>query len=186
MAKLDNASISQLTVQLDSLKERCIKIDNKLTQTENRCFVFEAHQFPKRSLTLLGYVKQIEKTLRSLQNIINKQNQELLIKIECDQFVTQFQLLLQLVQSIERGKADLLYKSYSSPKEKIFQQLKKQAEYEHRLLTMIAEQEELLVDDDNCDRAYVKEKLEVLKIRFHKCNTFTQKLEFQLEEINDE
>lgn len=186
MAQLDSASIAQLNVQLSALKRRCSAIDSKLTQTENRCFVFEAHQFPKRSLTLLGYLSQVEKTLNSLQSSIEKKRDELLIKIECEQFVTQFQLLIQLVQSIEKGKASLLYKSYSSQKEKIFQQLKKQSEYEHRLLAMIAEQEELLADDPSCDRAYTKEKIDALKIRFHKCNTFTQKLEFQLEEIDDE
>jgi primosomal replication protein N'' len=51
---------------------------------------------------------------------------------------------------------------------------------------MIAEQEEILASNEQCDRAYIKQKIEALKIRFHKCNTFTQKLEFQLEEINDE
>ncbi|GLS91689.1 hypothetical protein GCM10007916_27580 [Psychromonas marina] len=186
MAQLDNASILQLRGQLTALQARCIKIDLQLTQTENRCFVFEAHQFSKRSLTLIGYFNQVEKTLNSLQNSIDNKRQELLIKIECEQFVNQFQLLMQLVQSIEKGKAALLYKSYSSPKEKIFQQLKKQSEYEHRLLTMIAEQEELLSSGEECNRSYTKEKIEALKIRFHKCNTFTQKLEFQLEEINDE
>ena len=186
MAKLDDTSIAQLKEQVSALKIRCTKIDSELKQTENRCFVFEAHQFPKRSLTLLGYLHQIEKTLNSLQNSINKNRQDLLIKIECEQFVTQFQLLLQLVQSVEKGKAALLYKSYSSPKEKIFQQLQKQSEYEHRLLAMISEQEEKLADDPSCDRVYVKEKIEALKVRFHKCNSFTQKLEFQLEDINDE
>ncbi|MEI6897350.1 MAG: primosomal replication protein PriC [Psychromonas sp.] len=186
MAELDKTSILQLKTQLSSLKARCIKIDKMLTQTENRCFVFEVHQFSTRSLTLLGYFQQIEKTFNSLQSSMHNNRQALLIKIECEQFVMQFQLLQQLVQSIEKGKASLLYKSYSAPKEKIFQQLKKQSEYEHRLLTMIAEQEELLAQDGQRNRAYIKEKIEALKIRFHKCNTFTQKLEFQLEEINDE
>lgn len=186
MAELDSRSIQQLRVQLNALKIRCSKIDREITQTENRCFVFEAHQFATRSLTLVGYLTQIEKKLNSLQSCINKKRSELLIKIECEQFVRQFQLLLQLVQSIEKGKASLLYKSYSLPKEKIFQQLKKQSEYEHRLLTMIAEQEEILADNNDCDRAYCKEKIAALKIRFQKCNHFTQKLEFQLEEIEDE
>jgi primosomal protein N'' len=186
MAHLDSGAIHQLSTQLMALKARCNKIDSQIKQTENRCFVFETHQFPKRSLTLLGYLTQIEKTLKSLENCINKKRAELLIKIECEQFVNQFQLLLQLVQSVEHGKAALLYKSYSSPKEQIFQQLQKQSEYEHRLITMIAEQEELLASEDNCDRAYIKEKIEALKSRFQKCNTFTQKLEFQLEEIDDE
>lgn len=186
MAELDQKSITQLRKQLNELKPRCVRIDAQITQTENRCFVFEAHQFPKRSLTLVGYFNQIAKTLDSLQDSLVKKRQEILIKIECEQFVTQFQLLLQLVQSIENGKASLLYKSYSSQKEKIFQQLQKQSEYEHRLLTMIAEQEEILASGEQCDRSYVKEKIDALKIRFQKCNTFTQKLEFQLEEINDE
>ncbi|MCP4326099.1 MAG: primosomal protein [Psychromonas sp.] len=186
MAQLDSGSIAPLEKQLVALKLRCTKIDSELKQTENRCFVFEAHQFSKRSLTLMGYLNQIEHTLDSLKSSIDKNRAELLIKIECEQFVTQFQLLLQLVQSIENGKASLLYKSYSSPKEKIFQQLQKQSEYEHRLLAMIAEQEEILADDSQCDRAYVKEKIDALKIRFQKCNSFTQKLEFQLEDLEDE
>lgn len=186
MVQLDNASIKQLKTQLNALKLRCIKIDAVLTQTENRCFVFEAHQFSTRSLTLMGYFEQVEKTLTSLQSSIDKNRQQLLIKIECEQFVTQFQLLIQLVQSIEKGKSELLYKSYSSPKEKIYQQLQKQAEYEHRLIAMIAEQEELLASGEPCDRSYTKEKIDALKVRFQKCNTYTQKLEFQLEDINDE
>jgi len=186
MAQLNSASIAPLKKQLSSLKLRCTKIDAELKQTENRCFVFEAHQFSKRSLTLMGYLNQVEQTLNTLIASIDKNRSELLIKIECEQFVTQFQLLLQLVQSIENGKGSLLYKSYSSPKEKIFQQLKKQSEYEHRLLAMIAEQEEILADDSQCDRTYVKEKIDALKIRFQKCNSFTQKLEFQLEDLEDE
>jgi len=186
MAQLDRASMLQLTHQLNALKARCKKIDSELTQTENRCFVFEAHQFSKRSLTLMGYLTQIEKTLTSLQSSVDKKREELLIQIECEQFITQFQLLMQLVQSIEKGKASLLYKSYSSPKEKIFQQLKKQSEYEQRLITMIAEQEEYLADGRSENPSYTKEKIEALKIRFQKCNSFTQKLEFQLEEIDDE
>ncbi len=49
MAQLDAASIIQLSVQLNALKVRCTKIDSELSQTENRCFVFEVHQFSKRS-----------------------------------------------------------------------------------------------------------------------------------------
>lgn len=186
MAQLDNTALAQLGSQLSTLKVRCRKIDSELTQTENRCFVFEVHQFSKRSLTLIGYLIQIEKTLTSLQMSVEKKREDILIKIECEQFFSQFQLLMQLVQSIEKGNASLLYKSYSSPKEKIFQQLQKQSEYEHRLITMIAEQEELLADNKSDNRSYTKEKIDALKIRFQKCNSFTQKLEFQLEEIDDE
>ncbi|WP_413699217.1 primosomal replication protein PriC [Psychromonas sp. KJ10-10] len=186
MAQLNSDSIETLRVQLNSLKSRCIKIDSELKQTENRCFMFEAHQFPKQSLTLNGYTVQIESTLQSLQKCIESNRSELLIKIECEQFITQFQLLLQLVQSIESGKASVFYKSFSSQKEKIFQQLKKQSEYEHRLLTMISEQEEILANNEDCHRPTVKEKIQALKIRFEKCNNFTQKLEFQLEELKDE
>lgn len=186
MVQLDARSIRQLKTQLAALETRCTQIDARLTQTENRCFVFEAHQFSKRSLTLMGYFTQLNATFESLQGSLAKQRQEMLIKIACEKFVNQFQLLIQLVQSIEKGKADLLYKSYSSPKEKIYQQLQKQADYEHRLLAMIAEQEELLASGAPCDRAYTKEKIEALKVRFQKCNSFTQKLEFQLEEIDNE
>ena len=186
MAQLNSDFIETLRVQLNALKTRCIKIDSEIKQTENRCFMFEAHQFPKQSLTLIGYIIQIENTLQSLQKCIQNKRSELLIKIECEQFINQFQLLLQLVQSIESGKASVFYKSYSSQKEKIFQQLKKQSEYEHRLLTMISEQEEILANNEHCHRPAIKEKIEVLKLRFEKCNSFTQKLEFQLEELKDE
>lgn len=185
MDQLDHSSLTQLKTQLNALKVRCVQIDSKIKQTENRHFSFEAHQFSKPSLSLLGYLTQIEKTLNSLKESVDKKRLALLIRIECEQFVTQFQLLLQLVLSIEKGNASLLYNTYSSPKEKIFQQLKKQSEYEHRLLTMIAEQEELLADYNNQDRAYTKEKIGALKIRFQKCNSYTQKLEFQLEELTE-
>ena len=126
------------------------------------------------------------KTFNSLQEAIKKQLPEPLIKHECEHFVGQFQVLLQLVQGLERGEADLLYKSYSSPKEQIYQQLQKQYQYEHRLLNMISEQEEILANSGSQEKSYIKEKIEALKIRYQKCNTFTQKLEFKLEDIKDE
>lgn len=181
-----HALLKQLQDQLDDLRQRCAKLDAAIKQTENHCFAFEVHLFQKRSLSLGGYIEQISRTFRSLQEAISKQLPESLIKYECQLFIGQFQVLLQLVQGLERGEAELLYKSYSSPKEQIYQHLQKQYDYEQRLLTMIAEQEELLPDSGSANRAYIKEKIAALKVRYQKCNAFTQKLEFKLEEISDE
>ena len=178
--------LDKLETQLLDLKARCVQLDNTIKQTENQCFVFEVHLFPKRSLTLSGYIEQVEKTYRSLCDAINKQRQNVLIKHECEHFIGQFQVLLKLVQGLENGDAKLLYKSYSSLKEQIFQRLQKQYDYEHRLLNMISEQEDLLLNSLLKDKAYIKEKIAALKVRYQKCNTFTQKLEFQLEEIQDD
>ena len=178
--------LKQLKDQLDDLSRRCSQLDGTVKQTENHCFVFEVHLFPKRSLSLGGYIEQITKTFNSLQEAINKQLSEPLIKHECELFVGQFQVLLKLVQGLEKGDAKLLYKSYSSPKEQIYQHLQKQYEYEHRLLNMISEQEDLLLNCRYQDKPYIKEKIAALKIRYQKCNNFTQKLEFKLEEIADE
>ena len=90
------------------------------------------------------------------------------------------------MQGLEKGEAELLYKSYSSPKEQVYQQLQKQYGYEHRLLNMISEQEDLLLSCAVENSAYIKEKIAALKKRYQKCNAFTQKLEFKLDEIEDE
>ena len=126
MDKINNLPIKQLQQQLDELHTRCKLLDKKVKQTENKCFVFEAHIFSSRSLTLCGYLIQIEQTLQSLQNALDKALPEALISFECELFVNQFQVLLQLVQNLEKGKAEKLYKSYSSIKESIFQNLQKQ------------------------------------------------------------
>ena len=182
----DQQLLKKLSDQLDDLSERCIKLDASTKQSENHCFVFAVHLFPKRYLTLGGYIDHIKNTLNSLRETILKKRPELLIKHECELFVNQFQVLLKLVQGLEKGNAKLLYKSYSSLKEEIYQHLQKQYQYEHRLLNMISEQEELLQSNTAENSAYIKEKIAALKVRYQKCNTFTQKLEFQLEEIQDE
>lgn len=178
--------LTQLRTQLDELEVRCKQLDLSIKQAENQCFVFEVHLFPKRCLNLAGYIDQISETYDSLQKAITTQAMEQLIKIECERFINQFKVLLNLVQGLEKGEAKLLYKSYSSQKEQIFQKLQKQYDYEHRLLNMISEQEDLLITINNSEKAYIKEKIDALKVRYQKCNTFTQKLEFQLEEIQDE
>lgn len=178
--------LTQLKNQLDDLRERCTQLDASIKQTENHCFVFEAHIFPKRCLSLGGYIEQMTKTFDSLQETIHKKLPEQLIKHKCELFVGQFQVMLKLVQGLEKGEAELLYKSYSSPKEQIYQQLQKQYQYEHRLLNMISEQEDLLLNCRSQDKPYIKETIAALKIRYQKCNNFTQKLEFKLEEIQDE
>ena len=178
--------VAQLRTQLNELSLRCQQLDNTIKQTENHCFVFEVHIFSKRSLSLTGYIEQMQQTLNSLQEAINKQLPELLIQHECELFISQFHVLLKLVQGLEKGQATRLYKSYSVPKEQIFQQLQKQYQYEHRLLEMISEQEEILARGDTGQNSYIKEKIAALKIRYQKCNTFTQKLEFKLEENKDD
>ncbi|MFT6985937.1 MAG: primosomal protein N'' [Psychromonas sp.] len=178
--------LNQLEEQLRDLSTRCKKLDSEIKQSENHCFVFEVHLFPKRCFSLKGYIEQIQKTFNSLQKAIHKQLPEFLIKHECELFTGQFHLLLQLVQGLEKGKAELLYKSYSSQKEQIYQHLQKQYRYEHRLLDMISEQEEKLTKSPYEEKSYIKEKIEALKIRYQKCNTYTQKLEFKLEDIKDE
>jgi primosomal protein N'' len=181
-----NLPIEQLDKQLNALRERCAVLDESIRQTENKCFVFEVHIFPKRCLTLLGYIQQIEHTAQSLQDALDKDLPEALIAFECTLFIDQFQVLLQLVQSLEKGKADILYKSYSSIKENIYQQLQKQYHYEERLLNMIAEQEELISNSTPEQKIDIKEKIEVLKGRYQKCNSYTQMLEFKLQDSSDE
>lgn len=181
-----NILLQQLKEQLEDLSKRCTTLDKCIKQTENHCFVFEIHIFSSRSLSLAGYIKQLQTTLHSLHEVINKKLPEGLIKLECEHFVEQFHVLLQLVQGLEKGEAKLLYKSYSAPKEQIFQHLQKQYQYEHRLLDMISEQEELLARSSMAEKSYIKEKIAALKIRYQKCNTFTQKLEFKLEETKDD
>lgn len=176
----------KLKAPLDDLNARCSQLDASIEQTENHCFVFEIHLFSKRSLSLTGYFAQINNTYLSLQEAVEKKLPESLIKHESNRLIAQFQVLQKLVQGLEKGKAKLLYRSYSFPKEQIYQQLKKQSEYEHRLLAMISEQEELLVNCEPKARIYIKEKIAALKVRYQKCNAFTQKLEFKLEEIKDE
>jgi len=188
MAKLTAGSlpIMQLHKQLDALSKRCAILDASVRQTENKCFVFEVHIFPKRCLTLCGYIEQIENTFQSLQSALDKNLPEALVAFECELFIGQFQILLQLVQNLEKGQAEKLFKSYSSVKENIYQHLQKQYHYEERLLNMIAEQEELLVASNHQLKMYIKEKIELLKIRYQKCNNYTQKLEFKLQDISDE
>lgn len=178
--------LQQLKEQLDDLSTRCQELDNSVKQTENNCFVFEVHLFPKRCLSLAGYIEQITNTYHSLNKAAGNNMNETVFKIECERYIGQFQVLLNLVQRLEQGDAKLLYKSYSSVKENLFQKLQKQYQYEHRLLNMIGEQEELYIKSEQDAQPYIKEKIAALKIRYQKCNTFTQKLEFQMEEIQDE
>lgn len=181
-----NLPIEQLNKQLNELSKRCKVLDGSIRQTENKCFVFEVHIFPKRCLTLSGYIQQIEHTAQSLKNTLDKNLPEALIAFECKLFIDQFQVLLQLVQSLEKGEAEILYKSYSSIKENIYQQLQKQYHYEERLLNMIAVQEELIINSNHPQISDIKEKIEILKGRYQKCNSYTQMLEFKLQDISDE
>ena len=178
--------LNQLKTALDDLQLRCTHLDKTVKQTENHYFAFEVHIFNKQSLSLQGYFDQIEKTYQSLSETINKKMEEAIIKHESELLIAQFQLLLQLVNGLEKGDATVLYQSYSPVKEKIYQHLKKQHQYEKRLITMISEQEELIKQEFGEQLIYAKERLEALKVRFQKCNTFTQKLEFQLEAMEDE
>lgn len=178
--------LTALQNQLNDLSRRCQVLDKNIKQTENNNFVFEIHIFSKRSLALSGYIQQLQNTYNNLQDVIKKNLPDALIKLECEHFIEQFHVLLKLVQGLEKGEAKLLYHSFSKPKEQIYQQLQKQYQYEHRLLAMISEQEELLVKTARDQKSYIKEKIQALKIRYQKCNTFTQKLEFKLDEIKDD
>ena len=114
MAKLTHREVmayqkllNQLKEQLEDLNQRCVHLDDTVKQTENHCFVFEVHIFSKRSLSLVGYIEQIQKTYDSLENAINKQLSESLVKHECERYLGQFQVLLKLVQGLEKGDAKL-------------------------------------------------------------------------------
>ncbi|HHZ84401.1 MAG TPA: hypothetical protein EYN62_01345, partial [Gammaproteobacteria bacterium] len=129
---------------------------------------------------------QLEKTYQSFVGCVqNKMNDEI-IKYQSELFIAKFKLLLQLVNDLEKGNAAVLYQSYSPIKEKIYQHLHKQYQYEHRLISMRAEQEEMIKAHSGDKLIYIKEKIQALKIRLQKCNTFTQKLEFQLEALNND
>lgn len=193
MVKLNTSHLSEykqllqaLQNQIDELSLRCKALDQTVKQTENNNFVFEIHIFSKRSLTLSGYIQQLQQTYNYLQDVIIKHLPDALIKLECEHFIEQYHVLFKLVQGLEKGEAKLLYHSYSKPKEQIYQHLQKQYQYEHRLIAMISEQEELLTLTGRGNRSYIKEKIAALKIRYEKCNSFTQKLEFKLDEIKDE
>ena len=186
MALKYQSLLEQLKIALNDLQFRCSQLDKTTKQTENHYFAFDVHIFHKQSLSLQGYFEQVEKTYFSLSETIEKKMSEDVIKHESELLVSQFQLLLQLVNGLEKGDATVLYQSYSPVKEKIYQHLKKQYQYEKRLITMIGEQEELLKAQFGEQLIYAKERLEALKVRFQKCNTFTQKLEFQLESLEDE
>ena len=178
--------LDQLKTPLADLQSRCTQLDTTVQQTENHFFDFEVHLFNKQSLTLQGYFQQVDKTYQSFVSCVQKKMNDKIIIHESELLIAQFQLLLQLVRDLEQGKAPFLYQSYSQIKEKIYQHLRKQYTYEKRLIAMRAEQEELITEHCGDELIYTKEKIQALKIRLQKCNTFTQKLEFQLEALNNE
>jgi len=178
--------LDQLKTSLSSLQLRCTQLDKTVKQTENHFFAFSVHLFNKQSLTLQGYFQQVDKTYHTFIDCLQKKMNDKIIKHESELLICQFQLLLQLVKDLEKGKAPFLYQSYSQVKEKIYQHLRKQYTYEKRLISMRAEQEELIKEHCGDELIYTKEKIQALKIRLEKCNTFTQKLEFQLEALNNE
>ncbi|MCK5820097.1 MAG: primosomal replication protein [Psychromonas sp.] len=178
--------LDQLKKPLHDLQLRCTQLDKTVKQTENHFFAFGVHHFNKQSLTLQGYFQQVDKTYQSFVSCVQKKMNDATIKYESERFISQFKMLLQLIKELEKGNATVLYQSYSPIKEKIYQQLHKQYQYEHRLIAMRAEQEELIIQQFGDKLIYTKEKIQALKIRLQKCNTFTQKLEFQLEALNDE
>lgn len=183
---LFSKQLKHLQLQLTQLTTSCELWDQKIKQTENRCFKFEQHVFMENSLTLVGFAAQIQSTLNSVDNSILKKLPNELIEHECMLFSTQFNALYKLVQGLEKGKADVLFKTYSNQKERIFQHLQKQYSYENRLLNMISIEEELLLNAPKNKDFHYRERIDALKIRYQKCNTFTQKLEFQLEADIDE
>jgi primosomal replication protein N'' len=184
--KSDQQFLSALLTQLDEIKNRCEFLDKKIKQSENHHFAFDNHIFMIRSYSLMGYYTQVENTLSQLELALKKQMDKSVIEYECSLFVEQFQLLLRLIQALEKGDAKRLYQSYSPIKEQLYQKLQQQYKYEKRLLEMIAIEEEKLKEQDAEQRIYCQEKIESLKIRFQKCNSYTQKIEFQFEDLNNE
>ncbi|MEJ6077772.1 primosomal replication protein [Vibrio sp. 1-Bac 57] len=185
---LDLKHLSALSDQLATLSSRCQQWDAQITLTENKSFRFEVHLFTTSSLTLSGYCQQIQNTFDHLSYVINKNMDTVIINYECERFVNQFSALLNIVNQLDAGKAEGLYKRYSTQQEKVYQQLQRQYQYEKRLLAMINEENSLYQQAVvSCNKEIHKSRVSALKERYQKCNEFTQALEFKMEALdNDE
>lgn len=187
MAQLvDSNYINKLGQALAQLKYRCVEWDKQLTLTENRSFQFEIHLFNTSSLTLMGYFEQLQATFEHLQYCLKQQMQEIIVSYECERLVNQFSALLNIVNHLDSGNADVLYKRYSTEQEAVYQQLQKQYQYEKRLLTMIDEENTLYQQAANSQKEIHKARALALKGRYQKCNEYTQTLEFKMESLTNE
>lgn len=183
---VDLKHLNALSEQLETLGERCQQWDNKVTLTENKSFRFEVHLFGTSSLTLAGYYQQIQSTFEHLKYVITKEMGNTIINYECERFVNQFSALLNIVNQLDAGKAEALYKRYSTQQEKVYVQLQRQYQYEKRLLTMIDEENSLYQQATNVHKEIHKSRVSTLKERYQKCNEFTQSLEFKMEALDND
>ena len=116
---VDLKHLSALSEQLATLSLRCREWDNKITLSENKSFRFEVHLFNTSSLTLSGYCQQIQTTFEHLKHVITKEMGNTIINYECEKFINQFSALLNIVNQLDAGKAEGLYKRYSTQQEKV-------------------------------------------------------------------
>jgi primosomal replication protein N'' len=187
MAELiDFKHLAALSQQLMTLSKRCQEWDSKITLNENKLFRFEVHLFHTTSLTLTGYCKQIQSTFNHLQHVITKSMGSTIINYECERFVNQFSALLNIVNQLDAGKAEGLYKRYSTQQETVYQQLQRQYQYEKRLIKMIDEEIALYQQASGTHKEIHKTRISTLKERYQKCNEFTQSLEFKMEALNND
>lgn len=183
---IDQTHLNALSQQLEALVIRCHQWDQKIVLTENKAFRFEVHLFSKSSLTLLGYSKQIESTLKQLIYAVTNNMDTLIANYECEKFVNQFSALLNIVNHLDTGNAEVLYKRYSTQQEEVYQHLQRQYEYEKRLLKMIDEENTLYQQASDDDKINHKIRISTLKERYQKCNEFTQSLEFKMEDLDND
>jgi primosomal replication protein N'' len=183
---IDQTHLNALSEQLKTLTTRCQQWDKKIKLTDNKAFRFEVHLFSKASLTLEGYSEQIQKTLSQLKYVLDKKMGNVIINYECDKFINQFSALFKIINHLDAGKAEILYKRYSAQQEEVYQQLQRQYEYEKRLLTMIDEENSLYQQAIGDDKINHKIRVSALKERYQKCNEYTQVLEFKMEGLNNE
>jgi len=183
---IDHRQLNALNEQLTTLTKRCEAWDKQITLSENKAFRFEVHLFQKSSLTLLGYCQQIQSTLAQLNYAVKRDMDKLIINHECESFVNQFSAILNIVNHLDEGNAEVLYKRYSSQQEVVYQHLQRQYEYEKRLLAMIDEENTRYQKATQENKLNHKLRVNALKERYQKCNEYTQSLEFKMEALNNE
>lgn len=182
---LDKKHLMALTEQLTQLTVRCKQWDKKITLSENKSFRFEIHLFSADSLTLEGYAVQIAHTLAQLHYALEKEMPRIVINLECEKFLNQFSALLKIINSLDVGNAETLYKRYSSQQETVYQNLQRQYQYEKRLLTMIDDENILYQNATTFEKNNHKARIRALKERYQKCNAYTQFLEFKMEALDN-
>ena len=183
---IDQTHLNALSEQLSTLIVRCDQWDKKIKLTENKAFRFEVHLFAQSSLSLLGYCKQIKTTLNQLTYVIANNMGVLIINYECEKFVNQFSALLNIVNHLDSGNAEVLYKRYSTQQEEVYQHLQRQYEYEKRLLKMLDEENTLYQQTTGDEKINHKIRVAALKERYQKCNEYTQSLEFKMEALDND